>query len=142
MADAIHNEFLAETSPEAVISALTTPNGIRGWWSKDSEVGTGEGANHELRFLKEGNTVNMKFKVEEVSSDRVRWRCTDNGNPVWVDTTLTWEAHRDGSQTRVRFTHDGFKGEPSPPYAMTVEGWKHFCASLKSFLETGAGQPW
>ena len=127
---------------DRVRAALTTPEGIAGWWAKDSDVGTGIGARHELRFDKEGRTVTMAFEVTELSDDAVAWRCTDNDNPVWPGTTLRWSLTTAGDRTRVVFEHAGFAEDTSPPYAMTAEGWKHFMASFETYVETGAGQPW
>ena len=40
---------------------------------------------------------------------------------------------------QVKLDHAGWKGDPPEPVA---QGWKHFLGSMKSYLETGAGQPW
>ena len=84
----------------------------------------------------------MKFRDDALDGERrVAWSCTDNANPEWVGSALTWEiTPRDGG-SRLTFTHDGFAAG-GPPYEMTAEGWKHFMASLKSYADTGSGQPW
>lgn len=132
-----------ETSKPAneVLAALTTKNGLQGWWSKDCDVGEGEGAAHELRFEKGGQKVVMKFVVEKADAGGVRWRCTDNGNPVWKNTTLEWTWSADGGGTKIDFAHAGFEEDQSPPYQMTVEGWGHFMNSLKAYLDDGQGMP-
>ena len=138
----IENAFHIGANPKAVFSALSRAEGIHGWWAKDGEVGSAPGEHVTLRFVKGDRTVVMDFDVEEHSPDtRVVWRCTANGNPVWPGTTLAWNLAADGDRTEVRFIHDGFAEDKSPPFTMTVEGWQHFHASLKRFVETGEGMP-
>ncbi|MEM6995654.1 MAG: SRPBCC domain-containing protein [Myxococcota bacterium] len=138
----IQHDLVLATTPQALFAALTTPEGIRGWWAKDSDVGDGVGASHELRFVKDDRTVAMGFEVTEASPNRVVWRCTENGNPIWPGTTLTWAFEADGEKTALTFKHEGFAESASPPYAMTVDGWKHFMASLAAYAQTGTGEPW
>lgn len=118
---------------DRMVQALTS--GLSGWWAKDMDSADGT---HTMRFVKGDRQVQMVFRVDEVTPDRVRWTCTDNGNPVWPGTTLTW-ALRDGA---IEFEHAGFGEDQSPPFQMTVEGWKHFHSSLASWLESGSGEPW
>lgn len=135
---AIHWTIDTPATPDAIRAALTTETGLAGWWAKDSDVAAGPGGEHELRFVKGERTVVMRFRVDTVADDRVRWTCTANGNPIWPGTTLEW-TFGDG---RIRFEHAGFAEDQSPPYAMTVDGWKHFAGSLASYLSAGTGQPW
>jgi len=138
----IKNSFKIKAESEAVYSAISTVKGIRGWWCKDSEIALTEGGEHSLNFLKEGKPVVMKFKIDELSPNRkVVWTCTENGNPTWIGTQLIWEIDEDGA---FRFNHANFddKYAETPPVQMTEQGWKHFMSSLKSYCETGEGQPW
>ena len=77
--------ILIEASPAAVYAALTTPEGLRGWWSEDCDV--------------EGDTIHMRFgqiqkdlRVESAQPGReVRWLCSSAaGESVctedWVGT--------------------------------------------------------
>lgn len=150
----IRHELRLTADTEAARAAVVSLDGIRGWWAKDA-TSTGEepGSEHVLRFVKGDRTVAMTFRVDAVEDDRVTWTCTDNGNPIWPGTTLTWRiealAGRDGvgtdgdRGTRVVFEHAGFRvSADHPAYAMTVEGWRHFVDSLRSYVETGAGEPW
>ena len=51
-----------DASPAAAYRAVATPEGIKGWWCKDSDVSTDVGGDNELRFVKDGNPVTMKFR--------------------------------------------------------------------------------
>ena len=85
------------------------------------------------------HTVTMRFRVDALDAgQRVLWTCTDNGNPVWPGTTLEWTV--DGST--LRFRHDGFPEDQSPPFKMTADGWAALMGSLTAYTETGTGAPW
>jgi uncharacterized protein YndB with AHSA1/START domain len=138
----IRHEIETDAAPAKAYAAIATPEGIAGWWSTDSRVATEVGGEVELRFVKDDRTVVMRFRIDALEpGKRVSWTCTDNGNPVWVGTTLTWSLRPRGSGTTIAFTHGGFAEDASPPYQMTVEGWKHFVASLRAYLASGQGQP-
>jgi hypothetical protein len=59
--------------------------------------------------------------------------------PDWIGTTLAWHIDGTGDGAEVALEHGGWSGAAPEPVA---QGWQHFVASLKSYLETGAGQPW
>lgn len=138
----IRHALTLNASATAVRAAINTGAGVRGWWAKDATVGQGEGSYHELRFDKGGNTVVMKFRVDIDAPDKITWTCTDNANPVWPGTSLTWSLSADGDRTNVVFEHAGFTEADSAPYRMTADGWEHFIESLRAYTETGTGQPW
>lgn len=126
----------------AFVAALTTTQGINGWWSLRAEVAPGVGGEHTLRFDKGGTEVVMKFRVDGIEDNRVSWTCLDNDNPVWPGTTLTWTL-ADGAVT---FRQAGFADQwvGTPPYEMTIGpgGWGHFMTSLRAYLAGDKGQPW
>lgn len=122
-------------TPDRVIEGLTTEAGLRGWWAKDVQA-TADG--YRMRFDKEGRTVTMVFRVDEVGPRHVQWTCLSNDNPVWPGTTLRWSV----AEGAVDFVHGGFAEDQSPPFAMTAQGWEHFCNSLVQWAQSGEGQPW
>ena len=124
-----------------VRAAVATPDGIRGWWCRDSDCTDRVGGTHELRFVKGDHRVVMRFRVDRLADDEVQWTCTENGNPVWPGTTLRWRFVPSGDGVVVELEHGGFAEDQSPPFQMTVQGWPHFCASLKAYAETGQGMP-
>jgi uncharacterized protein YndB with AHSA1/START domain len=138
----IHHEITSQASTNAAYAALTTPEGLRGWWARDCDISEGVGAEHELRFAKDDRLVAMRFRVEALEPDRlVRWSCVENGNPAWVGSTLEWRLEAGTAGSTIRFEHGGFAAG-GPPYEMTVQGWTHFTASLQRLLDTGTGEPW
>ena len=137
--------FSTDADAAAFRAALTTTEGINGWWSLRADIAEGRqgvGGEHTLQFDKGGDQVVMKFRVDAVEDDRVVWTCLDNGNPVWPGTTLTWRL----DSGAVHFEQAGFADQwiGTPPHQMTIgpNGWGHFMNSLQSYLAGGGGQPW
>jgi uncharacterized protein YndB with AHSA1/START domain len=123
-----------------VFAALTEQASYTGWWSKDCKIGSKPGDECMLKFDKEGTIVTMRFRIDEIVKDqKVAWTCVAHDMPPWVGTTLRWDLESRGDSTQVSLEHAGWQGDPPEPVA---QGWKHFLGSLKSYLETGTGQPW
>ena len=137
----IREKSIIRSTPTKVFEALTEQRGYNGWWSKDCEIGNKPGEEAKLRFNKEGAIVSMHFRVDEIVPNRsVRWTCVGHDMPAWIGTTLHWDIAADDGATELVFEHAGWKegGVPEP----VVQGWRHFVASLRSWVETGQGQPW
>jgi uncharacterized protein YndB with AHSA1/START domain len=132
----IRDEIRVDAPASRVYEALTTQSGYRGWWNAVAEI---DGAEARLHFVKGGQPVRMRFRIDQTNGERVRWSCVDHDMPSWVGTTLDWRIADIGDGTLVAFEHAGWQGAPPD---MVVQGWKHFLASLGSYVETGAGQPW
>jgi len=140
MSSSIKEKIIVRGSTEKVFDALTTNAGYRGWWSKDCQIAEKVGGESKLKFDKNGTIVSMRFRVDEVAPNKaVRWTCVGHDMDSWVGTTLDWALAPDGNSTEVSFEHAGWKGEAPEP---VVQGWRHFLGSLRSFVETGEGQPW
>jgi uncharacterized protein YndB with AHSA1/START domain len=136
----IKEKLVVRANTAKVFDALTTQVGYNGWWSKDCQIGSKSGEESKLKFNKEGNIVSMRFRVDEIVPNKsVRWTCIGHDMESWVGTHLRWELTPDEGMTEVSFEHSGWKGDAPEP---VVQGWRFFAGSLRSFLETGQGQPW
>lgn len=137
---AIRDEIGIQAPRAKVYAALTEQSGYRGWWNAVAEVSDSVGDEAKLRFVKDGHPVDMTFRIDELAAgERVRWTCTAHAMDSWVGTTLWWNLRDASGGSLVSFEHAGWKGDPPEP---VVQGWKHFLASLRSYVETGTGQPW
>lgn len=137
MSDILHRVGIRSSSPDGVYEALTTIDGLSGWWTSttqgDSEVG---GAIH-FRF---GDRGFMDMKVLELDPGRrVLWEVVD-GPTEWIGSKVSFELKQEGEQTTVLFKHRGW-GEPSEFMHHCSTKWASFLMSLKSFIETGKGAP-
>lgn len=146
MMDIIHN-FTIKTPAGNLYMALTSQQGINGWWARDADVGQRVGEVSKMRFAKESGTVEMHFRIDELkpgTRGRVSWTCIRNPNPAWLDTTIQFTIHESNEESSLTFTHGHWdsKWEGQINYEQTKEGWKHFMKSLKTYCETGKGEPW
>jgi uncharacterized protein YndB with AHSA1/START domain len=136
----IKDEVRIQARASQVYDALTTQAGYRGWWNKVGEVAQTVGAEAMLRFVKDGQPVNMRFRIDEMKpNESVHWTCLAHDMPSWIGTTLDWKIKEEGGTAVVAFEHAGWKDVAPEPVA---QGWKHFMGSLKAYVETGTGQPW
>jgi uncharacterized protein YndB with AHSA1/START domain len=136
----IKDEARIQGGAAKVYEALTTQAGYRGWWNTVAEVPDATGGEAKLRFVKDGQPVNMRWRIDEMTAnERVRWTCVAHDMAPWIGTTLTWRIEPAGDGVLVSLDHAGWKDAPPAPVA---EGWRHFLGSLKSYVETGTGQPW
>lgn len=122
---------------EAIVAALTSEDGNRGWWSRLAEVG-----DERAVFRFDGGKTAFRFVWQARGPDEVRLRCDGHENaPDWQGTTVTWRlSDAPGGGTRVALAHDGWRDE-GRVYTMCIGGWRHFVGSLKKYVETGAGDP-
>jgi uncharacterized protein YndB with AHSA1/START domain len=131
-----------------VYEALTTPQGLKGWWTATAEIGTAIGALSTHHF---GNTHNT-MRIDQWEPGRaVRWTCVaqDHHAPdalsktdEWVGTSIEFRLleNEDGG-TNLHFEHHGLV--PSLEcFEICDRGWTHFLGtSLRGLVETGVGQP-
>jgi uncharacterized protein YndB with AHSA1/START domain len=135
----IITQFDADANAETVWSALTTPDGIHGWWTTQAEVPSGTGAVLKLRFP--DAPISWDLRVDEAAeNERLRWQCV-GGPPPWVDTDMLFrltEAPEGG--TRVLFDHVGWKDAEEMVRVVTF-GWVQMFLRLKAYAESGKPQP-
>ena len=137
----ITHELQVKADAKKAFDAFATPQGIKAWWAKDSQVGTAAGQPVVLHFNKPDMSAVMKFDVTDGQPGRrIEWTCTENTNPIWPGSKLAWEVVPAASGSTVRLTHEGFS-DGGAPYDMTVEGWQHFVDSLKAYLDGGTPTP-
>ena len=137
MADILHRVGVRTPTPATVYDALTTVEGLAGWWTDDTKGNGDVGGVLAFRFPPVGG-FDMEV-VELRPSERVRWRVVD-GPEEWIGTTITWDLRQDGDHTIVLFKHQGWK-EPVEFMHHCSTKWATFLLSLKSLAETGEGAP-
>jgi uncharacterized protein YndB with AHSA1/START domain len=120
-----------------VYAAITSIDGLASWWTEDTKGSSDVGGVIEFRFPPVGG-FDMEV-VQSSPSERVVWRVAD-GPEEWVGTTIEWDLRQDGDYTIVMFTHRDWK-EPGEVMHHCSTKWGQFLMSLKSWVESGAGQP-
>jgi uncharacterized protein YndB with AHSA1/START domain len=125
--------------PEAVFDALTTLDGLAGWWTE----ATGDArAGGEVRFHFT-DRIPAVMRVEDAAPERVRWTCLGYTIlPDWGGTTITFAlSPRPGAGTTLAFRHRGLTPRLEC-YDGCKNGWDFFLPSLRAYAETGQGTPW
>ena len=136
MVDILHRVGMKSASPDEVYAALTTLEGLSGWWATDTKGQTEVGGTVEFRF--ELGPIDMKV-LEVKPAESVLWEVTD-GPAEWIGTTVRWDLKQAGDYTIVLFAHEGWKEPVEFMYHCSTK-WATFLVSLKQFVETGTGAP-
>ena len=136
MVDILHRIGVEHVSPEAVYDALTTIEGLAGWWTDDTTGSADLDGVIAFRFPPGGFDMAVR---ELVPAKAVRWEVVD-GPEEWVGTTIEWDLRQDGDYTIVMFRHVGWR-EPVEFMHHCSTKWATYLMSLKSLLETGEGAP-
>jgi len=137
MPDILHKVGIKSSSPDAVYNALTTIDGLSGWWTRDTSGNAKAGGVLRFRFGDGG--FDMKV-VELVPATRVLWQVAD-GPEEWLATRISFDIKQNGDWTIVLFKHQDWKAPVEFMHHCSTK-WAVFLISLKSLLETGRGAPW
>jgi uncharacterized protein YndB with AHSA1/START domain len=135
MVDILHRVGVI-SSPDQVYAALTTVDGLAGWWTRDTD-GDGE-VGGVLRFRFPVGGFDMKV-LESRPGELVRWEVAD-GPAEWIGTRVGFELKREESYTIVLFRHEGWREPVEFMYHCSTK-WATFLMSLKALIETGKGDP-
>jgi uncharacterized protein YndB with AHSA1/START domain len=131
MFDILHRVGIA-APPQRVFEALSTRDGLAGWWVGKTTGDPLVGGTIDFEFCK------MRV-LESVAGQRVRWCCTD-GPQEWVGTEVSFVLSWRDEQTYVLFKHAGWK-EPVEFMHHCSTKWATFLLSLRDHVERGAGHP-
>jgi len=136
MADILHRVGVEHSSPQRVYDALSTLDGLSGWWAEKTTGDTDPGGVIEFRFGPGG----IDMKVVELDPGRlVRWEVV-GGPEEWIGTEVRFDIRQDGDWTIVLFRHEGWR-EPVEFMSHCSTKWATYLVSLKQLLETGTGAP-
>ena len=136
MADILHRIGVEHSSPQRVYDALSTLDGLSGWWAEKTTGDTEPGGVIEFRFGPGG----IDMKVVELDPGRlVRWEVV-GGPEEWIGTEVRFDIRQDGDWAIVLFRHEGWR-EPVEFMSHCSTKWATYLVSLKQLLETGTGAP-
>lgn len=125
-------------SLDDVYKALTTVEGLSGWWTSDTRGESKVGAVIQFRF---GNNGGFDMKVLELQpGKRVLWQVVE-GPKEWVGTKISFDLKQNEDWAIVVFRHADWKEPVDFMYHCSTK-WAVFLLSLKALLETGEGAPW
>lgn len=137
MADIFHY-LRIKASPERVYEVLTTPEGVRGWWTRQAELDAEVGGTGVFRFGQREKVMRID-RLEP--GRRVSWTPTRSDAPGgWVGTTIDFDLEQDGEDTIVRFSQRGY-AKADDGFAIVNTGWAWYLMGIKALVETGRGAP-
>jgi hypothetical protein len=126
---------LLDADVDRVLPALTTLDGVRGWWSPIVTGGTGAGATFHVGF--EGLDESITVEVARVDRSGVEWLVREHsGAPDWTDSRISFRIAPHGKGSRLELRHEGVRAE------RVRAGWEHFLESLRGLVEVGEGLPY
>lgn len=152
----IRHAVLIQSSPENIYNAITTQQGLAGWWTPGVTT-TGEiGSIARFAF---GPSYFKEMKITSLKPfEEVRWNCIA-GASEWIGTEILFmlqsadidiypemagqaeQLKPAGEATLLRFHHDNWQDQ-TVMFAECSYTWAQFMRSLKLFCETGVGLPW
>ena len=141
MADILHR-IQVDAPPGKILPAITTSEGIRTWWTDDSEAVPRAGTVNLFRF--HGGAVTFHFRVDELTPNRVAW--TGIAGPKmpdeWVGTRITFDLSPEkNGGTLLRFGHLGWRSiDGEFPACNTV--WGELMHRLKDSAEGKPSGPY
>lgn len=134
----IHHKLKIGASAQEIYNAITTEEGLSGWWTTNT-IAKPE-LNSTARFTFE-STYFKEMKITGLTPLKsVKWLCI-NGYESWVGTTISFEIQPGDNGCVLSFQHNGWK-EYSEGFAVCTYDWAMFLRSLKLLCETGKGLPW
>jgi uncharacterized protein YndB with AHSA1/START domain len=137
MADILHRIGVRGSSPDDVYAALTTLEGLSGWWARDTTGKPGDvGGVIRFRFAPGGFDMQV---VELQPGRKVVWEVVE-GPAEWLGTRVDFELSQAGDFAIAVFAHRGW-AEPVEFMHHCSTKWATYLLSLKQLIETGAGAP-
>jgi uncharacterized protein YndB with AHSA1/START domain len=129
------------TDPEAVSRAVSTKEGLAGFWTSRNDARPEVGS--EASFGFPSAPVDLKLRLETLEpGQRVRWESLGPW-PYWEGTSIEWQLRpSEAGGTNVMFRHSGWADDyPDWDYASASFVWGQVLARLKGFMESGQPQP-
>jgi uncharacterized protein YndB with AHSA1/START domain len=125
---------------KTVYDALSTSEGVNGWWSNHTEGPSGVGSVMKVSFPDAPMTFDFEVVTEEPEKG-VTWK-TLAGPPEWSDTTISFEIQSDAEGNRsVLFNHDGWK-TTDESFPFIAYSWAQILPRLKTLVEEDTADPY
>jgi len=125
-----------------VYQALSTLEGLAGWWTEEVSGNPAIGGSIEFTFRTPSGEFlgKMVMEIRELSRPHtVRWHCIA-GPEDWIGTDITFELTEKDNQTIILFSHRNWC-EATESSAHCSMKWATFLLSLRALVETDKGRP-
>jgi len=131
MPDILHRVGI-NVKPKKVFKALSTIEGLRHWWTLETNGDTVKGAIINFGFCE------MKVVTSNINK-LVKWKCV-RGPEDWIGTEVSFQLKYQDNQTFVLFKHANWK-KPTDFMHHCSTKWATFLLSLRDWLERNEGRP-
>src|SRR5262245_41741206 len=141
MADIVHRVGI-KAPVSKVYTALSTIDGLAGWWTAATSGRSKVGGAIAFRFHSEtGEEIGgFDMDVLELAPDeKVRWRVMA-GPAEWVGTDIEFSLAQQDGYTLVMFGHRKWREEVEFMAHCSTK-WATFLLSLRDMVESGKGKP-
>ncbi len=139
MVDILHR-IGTTASLDDVYAALSTIDGLAGWWTEDTTGKDEVGGVIEFRFKDAPPPAGFDMLVRENEpGQRVVWEVV-GGEQEWIGTTIHFELSTEDDYTIVLFSQRGWRESSLFMHHCSTK-WATFLMSLKALVETGQGEP-
>ena len=133
----IKHYLVVDTPNDKVYDAVTTKEGIAGWWTKDVNI------NPEVDSIANFNFGEFKNEMRITNLEKnklVEWHCI-KGDKEWIDTTFKFIINKKEGKTHLKFEHNKWN-DYTEFFAMCNYNWGWYLTSLKNYCEKGKGTPY
>ena len=135
--------ILVNKTPAETFSAIQN---FKAWWSEDIEGETDKLGETFFYHYQDLHLCKIKL-IEAIQDQKLVYLVTANqfsfveDKTEWVNTKLIFDISKEGTQTKVIFTHEGLV-PTYECYNICHDAWTGFIQnSLKNLIDTGKGQP-
>jgi uncharacterized protein YndB with AHSA1/START domain len=132
----ILHAFDINGDPEDVRRALTTLEGLSGWWTNDV---TGQAEEDGVIHFTFDGDFNPDMRVDESSGSTVRWTCI-GGHEPWLDNTFEFELSGEAPVNFMMRQHYA-RELTDRAYGIYNFNWGYYLDSLRLLVESGTGKP-
>ncbi|WP_335871631.1 SRPBCC family protein [Bacillus sp. 2205SS5-2] len=134
------HQITINEKPEKIYEAITTSEGIKGWWTSDAKVEPTVGTVAEFGFYNRQAVFQMHIdKLEK--GKLVNWTA-QHDMPGWKGTKISFElSPQENGSTILHFSHSGWDSMDGP-YAMINTTWGTLMSILKQYVEGGNPGAW
>ena len=127
-------------SPNAVFNAVSTAEGLAGWWSTKVKTDGKLGSIVDFTFEDDFNPDMLITEMSEPS--KVAWKCVAGHDP-WLESAFSFEIEPlEAAHTRLIFTQGYGAPIDDVAYGIYNFNWGYYLQSLKQLVETGKGFPY
>ena len=123
---------------EAVYAAITTRDGLAGWWTTKVDTDGRKGSTIKFRFRGDFNPEMLITRLDDLAA--VGWTCT-GGHANWLDNTFRFELRGSSKGTSLRFTQVYARELDLDTYGTYNFNWGYYLDSLTMLVEKGTGKP-